>query len=72
MSKYCIVCGKVKEWENPFIEGEPLTCDTCASKINRQLSKLVAMRRHTSTIHKGQELITQQRDGKGRFVNKGG
>lgn len=25
-----------------------------------------------STITQGQELITQQRDGKGRFVNKGG
>ena len=25
-----------------------------------------------STITQGQELITQQRDGRGRFVNKGG
>jgi hypothetical protein len=52
MSKYCIVCGKEKEWENPFIEGEP--CDECANKVNRALKKLISMRshKHISSVNK--------------------
>lgn len=39
MSKYCFLCGKVKTWENPFIEGEPVLCDSCSSKLQREINE---------------------------------
>lgn len=50
MSKYCTVCGKEKEWANPFIEGEPLECDECLLKVNKQLTKLILKQKRNSSI----------------------
>lgn len=47
MSKYCLMCGKEKTWENPFIEGEPITCDYCMGKLTREISK---SRKYSKTV----------------------